>query len=586
MAALDGLRAVAVLAVMAYHADEGWLPGGYLGVEVFFTISGYLITALLVTEYERTGSVDLRAFWIRRARRLLPALGVLLVGVALLSLVTARDALADLAGQAVAAAGYVMNWSLILTERSYFESFGRPPLLQHLWSLAIEEQFYLLFPPLFLVGRRLGGRRALLALVLVGAAASTWAMWRGWSPEVDPSRLYYGTDTRAAGILVGVALALVWRPWAGTAAAAVRGGPLADVLGVAGLGVLLSQLVVLGAYEPRLYRGGFLLVALATAAVVAAVATPGSFLAVPLSARPLRWLGERSYGLYLWHWPLFMVLRPGVDTVVGDPWLTVVRLGATVALAEISYTYVERPIREGRFLEQLRSLRRAAPETAALRRGAAVASLGVVAMVAVGNAQLPVDAAAAAEPEERPVPVAIAGRPVPLQVEVAEGAADPAPATRRYERVLVFGDSVVVGAREEVAAIGGAVGAEVVVDAAIGRQWHELVDDEAAPGPRDAVVVHLGSNGATNTGTIDEVLAHFADAGRVVLVTVRVPRPWETTVNRALSGATGRWPNTVLADWHGAADGTPAWFDGDGVHLSDAGARAFADVVVAGLTAP
>lgn len=168
LSALDGLRAIAVIAVMIYHADERWLQGGYLGVEVFFTISGYLITALLITEYERTGRIDLMAFWKRRANRLLPALGVLLAGVAVLALFTARDALVSLGGQAVAALAYVMNWSLIATQQSYFESFGRPPLLQHLWSLAVEEQFYLAFPILFFLGRRLIGRRAFLAVVSIG----------------------------------------------------------------------------------------------------------------------------------------------------------------------------------------------------------------------------------------------------------------------------------------------------------------------------------------------------------------------------------------------------------------------------------
>lgn len=603
--ALDGLRAIAVIAVIAYHADEAWLQGGYLGVEVFFTISGYLITALLITEYEREGGVDLAEFWRRRARRLLPALGALLLGVVALSLFTARDALGSLAGQATAALAYVMNWSLILTEQSYFESFGRPPLLQHLWSLAIEEQFYLLFPVLFLLGRRVLGRRGMLALVLLGIVASTALMWTGYDPTVDPSRLYYGTDTRAAGILVGVALAMVWRPWSSLGFGSLRTAAIPDVLGLVGLGVLLVQFVVLGAYDPRLYRGGFLLVALATAAVVGAIVTPGSFLSVPLSWKGLRWVGTRSYSLYLWHWPLFMVMRPGVDTVVGDPWLTIVRLGATAVLAEISYTYLEQPIRERRFTEQLRSLRRAVPEQAALKRGSLVAILSVVAMIAVGNVQLPVDGALAATPqgEVRAAAVgeAIEIRPIPAG-RIPEGLSGPVPASAAtpaatdgpsedpalssglgadYDRVLVYGDSVVVGAAEELEALDEAV----EVDARIGRQWHELVDDRTAPGPRDAVVIHLGSNGATNTETMDEVLEHFSEAGRVVLVNVRVPRPWESAVNRALSGATGRWPNTRLADWNGVSDGTPAWFDGDGVHVTDEGARALASVVAAGLVA-
>ncbi|WP_157965692.1 acyltransferase family protein [Euzebya rosea] len=599
MPALDGLRALAVMAVIVYHADAAWLPGGYLGVEVFFAISGYLITALLITEFDRTDRIDFVDFWKRRAKRLLPALGVLLIGVALLAMFTARDALGSLWGQSVAASTYVMNWSLIATEQSYFESFGRPPLLQHLWSLAIEEQFYLLMPALFLAGRRLLGRRITLGVVLAGIVASVTLMWTGFDPTVDPSRLYYGTDTRAAGILVGVAMAMVWRPW-------VAGGPLTerlrasawpDIAGVAGLLVIGHQLWTLGAYDARLYRGGFLLIAVATVAVVAAVANPGSLVAVPLSAKPLRWIGQRSYGLYLWHWPVFMVLRPGVDTIVSEPWLTVLRLSATVALAELSFTFIERPVREGRFGQQVVALFRSAPETPVLRRGVAIVAISGISLFAVGNVQLARQSPAAAAPIELAttdgttpsyIPKGVRGEvmvaehvdgpPTPLSTDepVDEPPADPdtLPAYD-FGRVFVVGDSVMVGAAEQVETLDG-----VVMDARIGRQWHELLEmPEVDPGPDDAVVIHLGNNGAVTTDTLDAVLERFSDAGRVVLVTVRVPRPWESQVNRALSGATGRYPNTVLADWQGASDGTPNWFGGDGVHLTQSGAKALRDTI-------
>lgn len=619
MPALDGLRAIAVLAVIAYHAESSWLPGGYLGVEVFFTISGYLITALLITEFDRTDGIDFIGFWKRRAKRLLPAVFVLLIGVAFLALFTAPDALSSLWGQTIAASTYVMNWSLIATEQSYFESFGRPPLLQHLWSLAVEEQFYLLMPPLFIAGRRLLGRRITLGVVLVGIVWSTAFMWTAFDPTVDPSRLYYGTDSRAAGILVGVALAMVWRPWvaAGPMVERLRATPWPDLIGLVGFVVVLSQLWSLGAYEPRLYRGGFLLMALATAAVIAAVASPGSLVAVPLSAKWLRWVGVRSYGLYLWHWPVFMVLRPGVDTIVGEPWLTVLRLVATVALAELSYTFIELPVREGRFGAQLVALARSAPETRVLRRGIAIVAVSGVSLVAIGNVQLsdrnpaaaaPVQLGAAASghpvlviPGEGPVteppadtasaaptlPQAIGSDPIIQPTITATPTPEPTPDVEDlpeadFDRVFVVGDSVMVGAAEEVEAVNSAS-----VDAQIGRQWHELVDMEGLdPGPDDAIVIHLGSNGAVTTDTLNAVLERFSSAGRVVLVTVRVPRPWESQVNRALSGATGRFPNTVLADWHGASDNTPNYFGGDGVHVSRSGAQALADTIAYALRVP
>src|ERR671913_1335333 len=214
---LDGLRALAVMAVLLYHADLGWIPGGFLGVEVFFVISGYLITALLLAEWRTEGSVDVKAFWMRRARRLLPALYVLLVATLAYAVVFLPGEVAGLRADVLAALGYVTNWYLVLGHESYFEAIGRPSLLKHLWSLAVEEQFYLLWPlvvafPLSVGARRWRQRRVLI-VALTGAAASAVLMAALYRPEVDPSRLYFGTDTRATGLLVGAALAFAWAPW-------------------------------------------------------------------------------------------------------------------------------------------------------------------------------------------------------------------------------------------------------------------------------------------------------------------------------------------------------------------------------------
>lgn len=357
---LDGLRALAVLAVVIYHADLGWLPGGFLGVEIFFVISGYLITALLLAEWRREGTIDLKSFWLRRARRLLPALWVLIGIVLAFAVLALPDEVAGLRPDVAAALGYVTNWYLILAQKSYFETVGRPSLLQHLWSLAIEEQFYLLWPLFlrFILGR-LSPRRA-LALIVAGAVLSlAWMVWL-YVPDSDPSRVYYGTDTRAAGLLFGAALAFLWTPW-GDAKQAARVKPwLADIVGVLALGALVAACWFIGEFDPFLYRGGLAFVALATVVVIAAVVHPGAQLGTTiLGLAPLRWIGLGSYSIYLWHWPIFMVTRPQLDVPLDGAALFALRLSATFLLAAFSYRFVETPIRRGGLERAWQSLRAA-----------------------------------------------------------------------------------------------------------------------------------------------------------------------------------------------------------------------------------
>jgi len=351
LSGVDGLRAVAVCAVLVYHADPRLLPGGFLGVDVFFVISGFLITALLAGEWRRDGAIDLRAFWLRRARRLLPALYVLLFAVLAYAVVFLPGEVAALRGDALAALAYVANWYFVFEQRSYFEAAGRPPPLRHLWSLAIEEQFYLLWPLLLAAGLRRLPRAALLLLVAGGAAASALWMALLYRPEADPSRVYFGTDTRATALLLGAALALVWpaaRPGrrAGTAGAAAPW--LLDVAGVAAAAFLGWCALRLNEFDPALYRGGFALVALATAVLLAAVAHPAARLGpLALGAPLLVWIGRRSYGIYLWHWPVFVVTRPQLDVALEGWPLLAGRLALTVALAELCYRLIETPIRRG-----------------------------------------------------------------------------------------------------------------------------------------------------------------------------------------------------------------------------------------------
>ena len=311
---IDALRALAVLAVFLYHAGVGWMPGGFLGVDVFFVISGYLITSLLLGEYRRGGHIRLGQFWLRRARRLLPAVGVFIAATMVAAAILEPGRMDQLRGDAIASLLYFANWHFILGHQSYFEQFQTPSLFRHLWSLSVEEQFYLFWPLVFAAGMTLFGRRRLLAGVLAGALGSVALAWVLFHPGADASRVYYGTDTHAVGLLAGVALALVWSPLE------LRGrrvgplvGPLLDAVGVLALGYVVLSFVHVHDYDLALYHGGYLWLALFTAILLACVAHPAARLGRLLGQPPLLWLGLRSYSFYLWHWPVLALTRPGVD---------------------------------------------------------------------------------------------------------------------------------------------------------------------------------------------------------------------------------------------------------------------------------
>ena len=354
---LDGLRALAVMAVVAYHLGLGWVPGGMLGVGVFFTLSGYLITDLLLAQYHRTGRLDLTDFWRRRARRLLPAVLVMLTVV--LAWVTAldRSQLPALRGVAISALGYVSNWWLIAQHSSYFARFGPPSPLGHLWSLAVEEQFYLIWPWLLWLGLRWVRRRpaqgpgqpdglGLLAKgTLVLAVASAIEMGLLYTPGYDPTRVYDGTDTRAFALLIGAALAFAWPSRRLTGHVAEGARRILDAAGAAGLAIILILILGTGEYSAFVYRGGMVLLSVATLLVVGAAASPASRVGQVLGARPLRWIGVRSYGIYLWHYPIIVLTTPASGHVSFER--GTLQLTASILVAALSWKYIEEPVRHG-----------------------------------------------------------------------------------------------------------------------------------------------------------------------------------------------------------------------------------------------
>ena len=602
---LDGLRAIAVTAVVLYHADVSWMKGGFLGVEVFFVVSGFLITALLIDERHHSGGISLRQFWLRRARRLLPALYLLLIVVSVASILVYRDAAGRMGGDVIAALLYVSNWWQIYLNESYFAQAGRPPLLQHLWSLAIEEQFYVVFPALFAFGLARAGRKY-MAWILGGLAVAS-AVWMAFRFEefTDPSAVYYSTFTRASGLLVGALLALVWAPWRTRGRAAASAGMALDGAGIAGLVIIGWFFWRVNAFDPFIYRGGMFLLDLVCLVVIAVLVHPASRLHLALGVAPLRWIGVRSYSIYLWHWPIFMVTRPELDLPFTGWPVFVLRIGLTLGAAEVSYRYVEQPLRSGAVGSWWASFRASSGERrAAYARQLTIVggtSLALIALLAFGLQQ------AASSPDREKI--ALEAAAVPDLEDTADvsdtttttttttapatdpAAVDPAQTTtvpttappptvagQTATNAIAVGDSVMLGSAGALKeAMPG-----ITINAKVGRQFDVIlqsvqwfVSQGLAPGP---IIVHAGTNGTFSDSDLDR-LFEIAGDRRVLLVNAKVERPWQDLVNQRLAAAAERHPNAVLVDWHGLSEGHPEWFAPDGAHLRPSGARAYAQLI-------
>jgi peptidoglycan/LPS O-acetylase OafA/YrhL len=396
MPGLDGLRAIAVLAVIAYHLNFGWASGGLLGVGVFFTLSGYLITDLLLGQWDEH-RLRLGDFWVRRARRLLPALYVMLIVVTLWISIASRTRLHDLRGGVWSAVLYVNNWWQIFQHQSYFARFSAPSPLSHLWSLAVEEQFYLIWPWLLLLGVRLVKERRrptkvrvrprLAGVTLVLAAASAVEMWVLYHPTFDATRIYDGTDTRAFGLLIGAALAMIWPSRGLTAKVTPPARTILDGLGIAGLITIALLVRHTNQYSAFLYHGGIVLLSIGTVLVVASCAHPASRVGVAMGWEPLRWIGVRSYGIYLWHEPIIVLTTPA-SAHATNLLRAALQVVATLVIAALSWRYIEEPIRQGALRRLWRYARSIGWRPRLLPRGAQIALAAAVLLLLLASAGL------------------------------------------------------------------------------------------------------------------------------------------------------------------------------------------------------
>ncbi len=639
-AGLDGMRAIAVALVVIYHLfPPALLPGGFIGVDVFFVISGFLITTLLLREHTSTGRIRLGAFWIRRARRLLPALALVVTVCASAAWMLGGDVLLRMREQVIGAFTFSYNWMSIGGDADYF-GFAAPELFRNFWSLAVEEQFYVVWPlvlPLFLLIPRTWGR-AVAVLLLAGASAA-------WMASVTASgavtRGYFGTDTHSFGILIGVALAFSLAPLLrlGTARSAppivLAGGwkvvsltresatqsrtrVVTAVVGSIALAGIVGVAFVPATATAATFPGVLLLASILSAVAIAAAVWPGSAFGPRLDRPLLRWIGDRSYGIYLWHWPILVLLVAGVQGTGPEagfsPLLGAAALVLTILIAEISYRVLETPIRRLGFRGALRALGARLKGSPDARLGA-LATLAAGVLIASGTS-----AAIASAPEMGSAEAAVAAGADALTSARSESIATPAPATDVYDvsepaeepaapaapaadspapaptptlsPVVITGDQITaVGDSVMLASAPGLLERlpGIQIDAAVSRQaWAGpgILRNLAAAGAlRPYVVVALGTNGPINASSLEEMAAIAGPDRTMLLVNAYAPRSWTPGVNATIAAFAQSHPRVRVVDWAGAIGQQTNLLAGDQIHPGAAGGRVFADAVTSTIEA-
>ncbi|PDZ46992.1 acyltransferase family protein [Bacillus wiedmannii] len=587
MAGLDSLRGLAILGVMLYHINFNWMPGGFLGVTVFFVLSGYLITDILAMEWKRNKRINLKKFWLSRARRLIPGMLVMLVITLAWITIFHSSLLEKMRGDSLAALFYVSNWWYIYHKVSYFDNFNQLSPLNHFWSLAVEEQFYVVWPFIISLGLYYIKKQSrMILLICLGAVASAVAMAILYEPGADPSRIYYGTDTRAFSLLIGAVLALVWPSNRLANKIIPKARFILDVVGGIALIMILVMFWKTNQYDPFLYKGGMVLLSIATALLVANLAHPASRIAQFLRFRPLRWIGIRSYGIYLWHYPILTLTTPKANA--GDFSLirALLQFLLIILIAQISWKFIEKPIRQGALQNiQFRNLRLqhfTLGVKLALICTLSVSSIAVVGLSKASKAKehSQQDKGAAAQTQSAPHPVAVWENPnqetPQKQGESSEGnSAQP----KNSLTVTAIGDSVMI----DITPYLKNTFPDIRIDAQIGRQLSKAIPEvkqlknEGNLG--NYVIIGLGTNGAFTTEQLVSLIKLIGNERKIIFINTRVPRPWESIVNERLKITASEYPNVTLVDWYAASTGKRDYFAPDGVHLTKLGAEAYAALV-------
>ena len=570
--AIDGLRAVAVIAVMLYHLGFSWIPGGFLGVDLFFVISGYVITRLLLDSIQRSGGLDLRAFYKARIRRLFPPLVFMIFVTIIYISIWAPETMRRFVSDSPFALFGGMNWWLVFRQTDYFDTISRPPLLQHTWSLGVEAQFYLIWPLILLLVLRQFGKAKIPGAALFIAAISGIALLLV-SYEVDAanvsqvSHVYFGTDTHSIGLFLGAALAVSWIPQNLQEQVNRRAQDFIDGIGVIGFVGLLGTFFLINENDPTLYKLAFPLAGLFGCAILTSIVHPASRFAPILSNKVAVWIGERSYAIYLWHWVVFQVTRPAVD-LEGSPWaLYALRILVVFALADISLRLVELPVRSGLVEYWFKGMKYRTKNVQRRQKSVVVAS---VLLLILGTSYISANAISQSDKE-----MAIIKQQLEQPIQPSE------PTTTQIDGLWVTGDSVILGIRYELDARSNIA----IINARVGRQATELIEvmrADKANAADSTVIFNMGNN---NKLTSDQVLAVFEEVKnqpKIIVVNTAVPRGWRDENNALIAQYAALYGATVI-DWASISAGHPEYFAPDGVHLVPAGVRAYVDAITATL---
>jgi peptidoglycan/LPS O-acetylase OafA/YrhL len=580
IASIDGLRAIAVAAVVLYHLGISWLPGGFLGVDLFFVISGYVITRLILDSINNSGALDLRGFYWARLRRIYPGFLFMVFSTIIFIGVWAPEAIKRFLTDLPYALVGMMNWALVARQQDYFESIGRPPLLQHTWSLAVELQFYLIWPIILLTvlkyfGKANVARAALIIAMFSGAALFFVSLQLDAANAQQVSHIYFGTDTHSLGLFLGSALAVSWIPQNLSANIAKRAQDVIDGIGVFGLLGLIATFLFIDANNATLYKIAFPLAAIFGCLVIISLVHPASRFAPLISSAPFTWIGQRSYGIYIWHWVVFQVTRPSVD-LTGETWaLYLARVLLVLALADISLRWVEIPFRQGNIQNWVRGIKYRAPRVQ-LRHKAYIL-LSILCLVAV-SASISAQAISKSElAAEQLLNESMSNE----DEDLAASTGDLGSTTG----VWVTGDSVILGVRAKLER-------QVhisLINARVGRQAPELL---AAMGvdqisvPESPIVFNLGNNNKLSLETVAAIFETVKNQPQIIVVNTAVPRSWRDENNKIIATVAANYPNVKLVDWNKISDGKPQLFAPDGVHLSPLGSDAYVAAILDVLIVP
>ena len=565
---IDGLRAIAVTAVVLYHLGISWIPGGFLGVDLFFVISGYVITRLILDSINQSSALDLRAFYAARLRRIYPGFLFMVVCTILFIGVWAPEAIKRFLSDLPFALTGTINWLLVARHQDYFETVGRPPLLQHTWSLAVELQFYLIWPIILLGVLKYFGKKNIARIALVIAMVSGTALFFV-SLQLDQanaqqiSHIYFGTDTHSLGLFLGSALAVSWIPQNLSADIEKRAQDVIDGIGVFGLLGLISTFLFIDESNASLYRIAFPLAGIFGCLVIISLVHPASRFAPIISTAPFRWIGQRSYGIYIWHWVIFQVTRPSVD-LSGQTWaLYLARVLLVLALADISLRWVEIPFRQGLVQNWFRGMKYRSAKVKLRQQISVVASIIMVLAVTTS------------------ISIQAINKADQISNQIAQDSID----TQSQQDLgsttglWVTGDSVILGIRSKLEAKEHIS----LINARVGRQAPELlavmrVDQTSVPS--SPVVFNLGNNNALSEQTVVDIFEIVKNQPQIIVVNTAVPRAWKDVNNAIISKVAANYPNAKVVDWDRISTGRPELFAPDGVHLSPTGSDVYVDLVL------